>query len=306
MLRYCILLIVTLVASRTTLQVEVRNSEIWLIRNGEPTQLTRDGKSKLQALLSPSQSRIAYYEQCPQSEGCIPSIVILDLEGHRTKAFQPKHQAMPEGTVCASILAIAWTHENAIAAECHINPSLSEYVETDVNTGRVTRDLFGYDFVTSPDGKRVAHIGWVPHFSPPYAKSNYLQLDNTTIYPLPAGARPVEKNGLEGSRDVVLHRGLTFYGIYEITSAISWSPDSQRVAFVDCTYDWTAKNADLRDGTALNRRCSVVAISVSGRFKRFPLTDVNNQNIFGAQLMWINSHQISVRTDGSSKMLNLP
>ena len=37
-----------------------------------------------------------------------------------------------------------------IAAECHINPSLSEYVETDLSTGQSIRDLLGYDKLVLP------------------------------------------------------------------------------------------------------------------------------------------------------------
>jgi hypothetical protein len=55
-------------------KVEVRNSEVWLTRNGQERQLTRDGKSKIQAVLSPNQNRIAYYEQCPTTENCTPAV----------------------------------------------------------------------------------------------------------------------------------------------------------------------------------------------------------------------------------------
>ncbi len=86
----------------TQLQVEVRSSEVWVIRDGHENQLTHDGKSKLQAVLSPAQNRIAYYEQCPVAEHCRPAVVILDLEGHRIVSFEPKHQALPPVESCAS------------------------------------------------------------------------------------------------------------------------------------------------------------------------------------------------------------
>src|SRR5256884_252498 len=73
---------------------------------------------------------------------------------------------------------------------------MSEYVEIDLSTGQTVRDLVGYNFTVSPNGKEVAHVGWIPHFAPPYAKSEYLQIDHTTIYPLPKGMSPVEQEGL--------------------------------------------------------------------------------------------------------------
>ncbi len=49
----CLILMLAALIGGASLQVEIRDSEVWLIRNGEP-KLTHDGKSKLQALLSPS------------------------------------------------------------------------------------------------------------------------------------------------------------------------------------------------------------------------------------------------------------
>jgi hypothetical protein len=123
------------------------------------------------------------------SEPCGSSVVILDLHRLRISSFQLKQ--------CGSILSIAWAGDNAIAAVCHINPSLSEYIETDVSTGVTTRDLLGYDFTRSPSGTKVAHVGLIVDFATPDAQSNYLQIDHTTVYPLPSGSGPVEQKTLE-------------------------------------------------------------------------------------------------------------
>ena len=90
------------------LQVEIRNSEVWVIRDGQERQLTHDGKSKPQAVLSPAQNRIAYYEQCPVAEHCTPAVVILDLEGRRIFSFEPKAGAVPPEGPCGSIFFISW------------------------------------------------------------------------------------------------------------------------------------------------------------------------------------------------------
>src|SRR5437870_13107029 len=121
------------------LRVEVRDSEVWVIRDGNVHQLTHDGKSKLQAELSPGKNRIAYYEQCIEAEHCTPTVIVLDLEGHRITritSFQPTHQAFPPAERCSSILSIAWVGDNAVSAVCHGNPSMSEYVEIDLSTGQ--------------------------------------------------------------------------------------------------------------------------------------------------------------------------
>jgi len=136
-------------------RIEVRNNEVWLLDDGQARQLTTDGRSKLQAIFSPSHNQIAYYEQCYQGENCLTSIVILDLEGQRVKAFHVVGEE--DSQPCASILYIWWPTETKIAAECHLNPSLGEYIETDLNSGKMTRDLRGLWFEPSPDGRYVAY-----------------------------------------------------------------------------------------------------------------------------------------------------
>ncbi|MGI8960576.1 MAG: hypothetical protein ACR2IV_12585 [Bryobacteraceae bacterium] len=132
MARWLVFLLLASLTWADAIRVEVRDNEVWLIQNGQAKQLTRDGKSKLQALLSVPGDRIAYYEQCIQGENCIPSVVILDLEGQRLEAFQPQPAALGQPETCASILNIRWVWaDTVIGVECHKNPSLSEYVEID-------------------------------------------------------------------------------------------------------------------------------------------------------------------------------
>jgi hypothetical protein len=302
-------LLVPALAWTGQLQVEVRKSEVWQIRGGQENQLTHDGKSKLQAVLSPAQNRIAYYEQCPEAERCTPAVVILDLEGHRVASFEPKRQAVPPRESCSSILSIAWVGDNTIAAECHVNPSLSEYIETNISTGRTTRNLLGYEFTISPDGKQVAHVGWIVHFAPPYAQSNYLQIDHTTIYPLPRGTGPVEQKGLTKPPQVVHEHGLTYSGIHELMPGFLWSPDSQRIALIDCTYDWTANTLgtlSAADGRKSNRRCSLTVVSPSGTFALFPLTNVSLDDLRRLRLSWISPRQLSLDAPNVTRTVTVP
>ncbi len=303
-------LLVLSVVSPAQLHVEVRKSEVWLIRDGTASQLTHDRKAKIQAILSPAKDRIAYYEECPEAEHCMPMVVILDLNGSRLLSFQPTLQALPPPEPCASILSIVWAGENAVGAECHISPSSSEYVETDLSTRQVTRDLLGFDFVPSPDNTHVAHIGWMPHFSLPPFGSWYLQIDRTTVYPLPRGMRPVEQNNGSFPPKVVQQHGLTYSGIHQFASRLSWSPDSEHIAFIDCTYDWTANSYLARsagDGTESNRHCSLAIVSDSGAVVRFPLTDISLSNDGSAmQVMWSGPRQIILRLKDATRTFNLP
>jgi len=286
------------------LRVEVRDSEVWVIRDGNVHQLTHDGKSKLQAELSPGKSRIAYYEQCIEAEHCTPTVIILDLEGKPIVSFQPKHGAVPPVEPCSSILSIAWVGNNVVAAICHINPSVSEYIETDLSTEQTVRDLVGYDFTISPNGKEVAHVGWIPHFAPPNAQSNYLQVDNTTIYPLPKGTKPIEQKDLRDRPEVVLQEGPTYSGIHDFVPGMFWAPDSQRIALVDCTYDWKANHPgslSAADGEDFNRRCSLAVVSKNGEAALIPLTDLSADEIRKMSMSWTSPHQLSLRVGNVTK-----
>jgi hypothetical protein len=295
-----LILIAPWVLGAATVEVEVRDSEVWLTRDGQPKQLTRDGRSKEQAVLSPSNDRVAYYEICTQKDPCTPSVFVLDLDGELIQRFQPMISVAPLAVPCASILSIEWTGPDAIAAECHINPSLSEYIETTISTRRATRRLAGYDFKRSPDSTKVAHVGWIPHFAPPFAKSNYLQIEDTTIYPLPPGKHPVAQ---ADPPDVVRNKGLTYSGIHDFRYGLTWSPDSQRIALIDCTYDWTADDPSaIGGGKESNRRCSIAVVAPNGRFALIPLSSVPAE----ARLAWLNSHQVSLSAQGVVRNIEIP
>ena len=308
-LSLCMLLLPLLVWAGT-LRVEVRRSEVWLLGDGQEKQLTHDEKPKEQAILSPSGSRIVYLEQCFQGQDCTaPSVAVLDLEGRRIRSFQPNGESAPPEKPCSSITSITWASEDAIAAECHINPSLNEYIETSISTGQSTRDLLGYDFVLSPDGRLVAHVGWIVHFAPPYAQSNYLQIDHTKIYPLPKGMRPVEQIGLTEPPKVVRKVGPTYTGIHEFQPGLSWSPDAQHIALIDCTYNWTPNSPGSLsggDGKESGRRCSLAVVSLSGKETLFPLTDVPTDDLREARVQWANPHQLSLHFRSFTRDFRIP
>ncbi len=272
-----------------------------MIRDGQAAQLTNDGKAKLQAELSPSQDRIAYYEECPEAERCVPSVVLMDLAGRRLSSFRPKPNGAP---YCGSINSIAWMGPGAIAADCHINPSLGEYIETDLATRATLRDLFGFRFTPSPDGKHVAHAGWIPHFAEPFAQSNYLQVENTTIYPLPKGSEPVEQKVLSDPPAVVERRGAVFSGIHQFVSGFAWAADSERIALVDCTFDWT--HVDEGTGHESNRRCSLAVTWLSGKAVHALLDDMPPDQLWQAKLTWTDSHHVLVQAGGFTDSVSIP
>jgi hypothetical protein len=298
---HALLLLSVTAATAAVPTLEVRGSEIWLVREGQERQLTRDGKPKGSAVLSPSQRQVAYVDG---STG----IVVIDAEGRRIRSFHPAAE-INSPSPCNAIVDLQWRSEKVLAAECHVNPSVSEYVETEVETGRTVRDLWGYDFVPAPDGKAVAHVAAYPHFAAPFAQTNSLQLDETTVYPLPQGTRPVAQKGMGLAPDVVKVRGRTYSGIHEFVHRPVWSPDSKRVALVDCTYDWTAATASAQsaaEGSESNRKCSLAVVARDGKFQVFPIAGGGRSALPKSAISWRGSNRVVLRADGISKLFTVP
>ena len=211
----------------------------------------------------------------------------------------------PSQPPCDDLSILGWANDRTIASQCHINPSLEEYFESDVVSGKTIRDLLGFDFTRSPDGKQIAHTGWIIHFAPPYAQNYYLQLDHAIVYPLPPGTKPVMLKNGEPPPSVVRRQGSTYSGIHEFPSEFYWAPDSRHIAFIDCLYSWTANRPESQsaaDGRESDRHCSVVVVSPAGRFAELPLTVSPDR----AKLSWTSAHELSVQTNGLTRTMRLP
>ena len=269
------------------------------MHNGQLKPLTHDKKQKGDPVLSPADTRIAYYEQCVESEHCTPTVVILDLDGNQLMGIQPRLEAVPPVQPCMDILSLRWFGENAVAVECHHNPSLNEYVEVELDTGRNFRDLLGYGFVRSPDLKRVAHVGWIIHFGPPYVQSEYVQFDRETVYPVRERGKPLpEMNGLPSPPDVVKLVKGRYVGIHEVRSRLVWSPDSKSVAFVDCTYSWTPNTPSAlaeADGRESPRACALAIAGFSRKPESFALAGRNVEKTV-PEILWHSNHRVTLRS----------
>ncbi len=298
-------------AGAETIKVGVKDNEVWVSKGGKPIQLTHDGRAKLQADLSNRHDRIAYYEQCPQGEGCTPSVIILDLEGKRLQSFTPTIVGFGQTEPCASILGVSWApSDESIAVECHVNPSVSAYMQIDLKTGRHIRDLAGFGFTPSPDGRWVAHVAPLVHFAPPYAKSYYLQLNDLTVYPLPKDTKPVRQSGFEQHIDVVEDEDDRYTGIHDFVPRFAWSPDSTRVAFIDCVFDWIETGGPDAGGSPIgeerNRRCSVAVVSVTGGHISIKLPPISRDAIYESKLSWADGQRLRMNASGREYLLQVP
>jgi len=120
---------------------------------------------------------------------------------------------------------------------------------------------------------------------------------------------PVEQEGLPGPPKVVHQKGLLYQGIHEFMPEMYWSPDSQRIALVDCVYDWKASSAESQsegDGEQSNRRCSLAVVSKNSEAVLFVLNDFSEEDLRKLSMSWIDPHQLSLETGGLTKTFTVP
>jgi hypothetical protein len=174
-------------------------------------------------------------------------IVVRNTRGHLSFT-----RAIPVPAPCESP-SLSWLDPRILLIMCHVNPSTDVYQEVDISTGKTLLSGLGFGFERSPDGRRLAFAGWVPHFSPPYQTSNYLQIDGTAVYPKPAS----KNEELNLARRV----GDRYVGIHDFQQPWVWSPDSRFVALVDREFDWQLDTSD-QGGKEVNEHFYLV---VAGR-----------------------------------------
>jgi hypothetical protein len=251
---------------------------------------------------SPEGTRFAHYTLCSVQSPCTSEVVITDQNAAEVRHFQIRTDEGP----CASLLSVGWASENVITAECHGNPSLSYYYEVSVTTGKVLRQYLGYGFVRSPDLSKVAHVGWIIHFAPPWVQSEYLQVGNTILYPLPPGTKPVDQKPLEMAPEVVKRKGMVYEDIHGFRGKFTWAPDSRKVGFIDCLVDYRLRDdspqAFEEGGKPENERCFAVAASLDGTFVRSPIRVVPNQNLV---LRWADPHTFLVTSAGMTAQVRI-
>jgi len=234
--------------------VEWKEGEIWLTRDGAPpVQLTHDGCEKdRQPAWSPDRTKIAYYTNTTVDKlQCPTEVVLLSADGTRVKVIP----AVDRGN---SVMEIGWLGNDRIGIDTHITPSSGQYRVVDVTTGAELASYFGNAFQPSPDFKHIAHAGGAPHFSPPFAHSDYLMIDDQIVYPLPAAEEPFVRP--PDSVDKLLFRD-----IHEFRPGFAWSLDGTRIAFVERLFDWRADGFGSYSGKEEGKdRWSLVVVPAAG------------------------------------------
>jgi len=167
---------------------------------------------------------------------------------------------------------------HVLVIRCEVNPSVGVYQEVDVNTGNAGLSGLGFGFVRSPAGRHLAFAGWVPHFSPPYEKSNHLTIDRENVYPIP-GRKDEELN-------LAKRVGDRYVNIHEFSQPWVWSPDSRLLAVVEREFDWQPGGTD-DVGTEVDTRYYLVVAGLRTSPRRVKIAS-------DYQVRWIDRETIEI------------
>ena len=227
--------------------------------------------------VSPDKSKLA-------SIGGLTRITIRNTSGHQKFA---RTIAVPKP---CQLPYLKWLDPRVLLIQCKINPSVGLYQEVDVITGKTLLSGLGSGFERSPNGQHLVHAGWVPHFSSPYEKSDYLTIDGEDVYP----RRPAKTDEeLNFARRV----GDRYVNIHDFAQSWVWSPDSRLVALVDREFDWQLDTTG-ESGQEVDQRYYLVVVGRQAPARRVKIDDHH-------EVRWIDNQTIEIRKSGSIKVFRI-
>jgi len=169
----------------------------------------------------------------------------------------------------------------------------------DPSSGKMLKHWLGFAFTWSPDKSHLAYHGWIPHFSPPFAHSSYLQIDDRTVYPPEAITGASVHEGPHGAKleeHSIIESGGLYRNIHEFRQFF-WAPDSKKVAFIDRVYDWKEVENKPRDIGEQNVRRFLVIAGVDIKPSILPIVkSCNSQN----RIEWRNDDELDLSCSAGS------
>ena len=140
---------------------------------------------------------------------------------------------------------LEWLDENRVGVVCRTDPEVRNYLVFDIQTGKHQQNP-GSLFQWSPDRKTLANIKLDVRFGTPFGQNSCLFLNERAVYPPNCD-----------------HAKATYNNVHTFLLPLVWSPDNNKIAFVEKIFDWEYQDPFGRyfDGEARNVRYFLVLAS---------------------------------------------
>ncbi len=194
-----------------------KGDDLWIVDDDGSNlkQLTRGGNGGNTPVWSPDGTKIAFFVGFPY-EKTVGKLTVIDASGKISKNLSLPSRNMEEGYI-RFIDKLDWIDSNKIGVEGSMDPSTDVYRMIDLTSGKEIKSYFGAKFVWSTTKTNIAMRGWYPQDAPAEIKSDYIQVDEETIYPT----------------DDVREQEIMQNIIHRFTSYIYWSTNGDQLAVID-------------------------------------------------------------------------
>jgi hypothetical protein len=202
---------------------------------------------------------------------------------------------------CASPTTIERVDAQRIGVICSVDPSLNNYLVLDAASGRVQARYAGIWFFWSPDKQTLAHVGVVQKYGTPEGNDYCLLMNGRSAYPTNCTFEGRLSPTAPGRHRSANSNSGFFHSFFP---EFAWSPDSQRLAFLEKTFEWEyidPFNA-YWDGTVSKLRYYLVIVPVNGGAYAYSLHEIAPT----VKLAWTSDTELTLDRETFNLRTNAP
>lgn len=210
--------------------VIVKNGQIFLIELNGERQLTDDNEKKFLPALEPfEEQKVVYHTEIKQDIEPSTNLIILDIASGKTVKKLPFNQSIRK------IKTIGWLSHGLLGIEFWNRGNSLKYSVMNSKNGNIVSTFLGNHFSISKDRKKVVFTQGIPGGHIPNLEDKTLEVMMCNFSTWQNSANSDKSNNQKITPSLIYStRGmLGEKGIHTLEANVSWSPDSNNIAFID-------------------------------------------------------------------------